>query len=228
MPVTQAAAQPQDAAALQWQRVELGAAGSRYPFAIYSNKPWQGDMARVRTAMLVFHGMGRNGDAYYTAAEKLLYASGKADETLLLAPNFFNPSDAKRHPVAGLPLWQGSRWNYGADAMNWPRALSSFQPIDDVLAVLADRARFPLLESVVLAGHSGGGDGLAVVVNEDGGVASLHDQFVLPVAYRADDAAALRGLFMPLDRSGRQCGNADDDGGQGGSCVHDCSPLDGR
>ena len=157
MPVTQAAAQPQDAAALQWQRVELGAAGSRYPFAIYSNKPWQGDMARVRTAMLVFHGMGRNGDAYYTAAEKLLYASGKADETLLLAPNFFNPAGAKRHAVAGLPLWQGSRWNYGADAANWPRPLSSFQPIDDVLSMLADRARFPLLESVVIAGHSGGG-----------------------------------------------------------------------
>ena len=145
------------AAALQWQRVELGTADSRYPFAIYSNKPWQGDMSRVRTAVLVFHGLGRNGDAYYAAAEKLLLASGKADETLLLAPNFFNPADEKRQPVGGLPLWQSSRWNYGADAMNWPRPLSSFQPIDDVLSLFADRARFPKLESVVLAGHSGGG-----------------------------------------------------------------------
>ena len=150
-------AQSAGAAALQWQRIELGAAGNRYPFAIYSNKLWQGEMSKVSAAVLVFHGMGRNGDAYYAAAEKLLRASGKADETLLLAPNFFNPADVKRHPVNDLPLWQGSRWNHGADAMNWPRALSSFQPIDDVLAVLADRARFPLLESVVLAGHSGGG-----------------------------------------------------------------------
>lgn len=150
-------AQPLDATALQWQRVELGKAGERYPFAMYSNKPWSGDMTRVRKAVLVFHGLGRNGAGYFTSAQKMLNASGAEEETLLLAPNYFIATDAAHHAVSGLPLWRGSRWNRGEDAANWPRPLSSFQPIDDVLAVLADRTKFTSLEIVVLAGHSGGG-----------------------------------------------------------------------
>lgn len=152
-------AQPLDVGALPWQRIELGAAGARYPFAIYSNKPWQGDMRRVNAAVFVFHGAGRNGDDYYAAAEKLLRASGKSDdEVLLIAPNFFSRADAKKHTLEGMPLWEGNQgWNGGWDAANWPRPLSSFEPIDDMLAALLDKTRFPRVQHITIAGHSGGG-----------------------------------------------------------------------
>jgi hypothetical protein len=150
--------------AAQWQRIELGAANARYPFAIYSNKSWSGDLRRVKQAVLVFHGQGRNGDEYYAAAEKLLVASGmNADEVLLIAPNYFAPQDAKTHKLDGMPLWNaaggGSQpgWNGGWDAINWPWPLSSFQPLDDLLSAFLDRARFAQLERIVVAGHSGGG-----------------------------------------------------------------------
>ena len=152
-------AQPRNAAALQWQRVELGAAGSRYPFGIYSNRSWLGDMSSVSTVVFVFHGVGRNGDDYFAAAEKLLRASGKSnDEILLIAPNFFSRADASKHVIEGMPLWRGGKgWSGGWDAANWPWPLSSFEPVDDMLTVLLDKTRFPGLQQITIAGHSGGG-----------------------------------------------------------------------
>lgn len=152
-------AQPLDAGAPQWQRIEFGAAGARYPFAIYSNRSWHGDLTRVSAAVLVFHGASRNGDDYYAAAEKLLRASGRSDEeVLLIAPNFFAKADAKKHALDGMPLWEGNQgWNGGWDAANWPQPLSSFQPIDDMLAGLLNPQRFPQLQRITIAGHSGGG-----------------------------------------------------------------------
>ncbi len=143
----------------EWQRIELGNAASRYPFAIYSNQPWDGDMSRAKSAVLVFHGLGRNGKAYYATAEKLLRSSGADEkETLLLAPNFFSPADRNKQPLDGMPLWQGNEgWNGGWDAANWREPLSAFRPIDDLLQSLVDRTRFPALERITLAGHSGGG-----------------------------------------------------------------------
>ena len=153
-----------DTAASSWQRIELGSAAQRYPFAIYSNKPWAGDMRGVKNAVLVFHGQSRNGDDYYAAAEKLLNAvSANMDEVLLIAPNFFAPQDAKKHTLDGMPLWRTSGsgnqpgWNGGWDAVNWPWPLSSFQPLDDLLNAFLERTRFPQLERIVVAGHSGGG-----------------------------------------------------------------------
>jgi hypothetical protein len=142
-----------------FQRVELGSEAAKYPFAIYSNKQWTGDMSRVKLAVLVFHGGSRNGDDYYAAAEKLLKASGvNPDETLLIAPNFFAAADAKKYPIQGLPLWEGDKgWNGGWDSASWPWPLSSFQPIDNLLQALTDRRRFPALDRITVAGHSGGG-----------------------------------------------------------------------
>lgn len=157
-------AQSREAGALPWQRIELGEAGRLYPFAIYSNRLWSGDLRRVKQVVLVFHGQGRNGDDYYAAAEKLLAASGaNAEEVLLIAPNYFAPQDEKKNELDGMPLWNaaggGSQpgWNGGWDALNWPWPLSSFQPLDDLLLAFLDRARFPQLERIVVAGHSGGG-----------------------------------------------------------------------
>lgn len=153
-----AAAQNVAAAVPQWQRVELGGAAQNYPFALYSNRLWQDNMSAVKSAVMVFHGMGRNGAGYYAEAEKLLRASGAdAAATLLLAPNYFATADASSGKIDGLPQWRDSRWNRGEDAVNWPWPLSSFQPIDDLLAELMDRRRFPGLERVVVAGHSAGG-----------------------------------------------------------------------
>lgn len=156
--VTSASAQDGEPAPLQWQRIELGVAPQRYPFAIYGNRPWAADMRGVTSAVVIFHGLGRNARGYYSAAEKLLQAAGSgAGETLLIAPRYFATADAPAQPIDSLPQWRGSRWNRGEDAVNWPWPLSSFQPIDDLLAAFLDASRFPGLQRIVVAGHSAGG-----------------------------------------------------------------------
>ena len=142
-----------------WQRVELASTDGTYPFAVYSNRPWRGDMQSVKAAVLVVHGVSRRGSNYYVTAEKLLAESGSnLGETLLLAPNFFAPPDAAKHRIDGMPLWDPRRsWSAGGDASNWPHPLSAFDVIDAILLTLADRTRFPQLARITLAGHSAGG-----------------------------------------------------------------------
>lgn len=119
-----ARAQPLETGAPRWQRIELGAADARYAFAIYSNRPWGSGTQAVKSAVLVIHGLGRNGDSYYSAAEKLLAASGaNAHDVLLIAPNFFIPADTKKHALDGMPLWSSAAnspaaWMRGGDALN--------------------------------------------------------------------------------------------------------------
>ena len=48
-------------------------------------------------------------------------------------------------------------WGGHGDAAKGQRRSSSFEAVDALLALVADRTRFPNLEHVVLAGHSGGG-----------------------------------------------------------------------
>ena len=149
---------PVQAAEPGWQRIELGQAGDAYPFAIYSNRPWTGDMSRIESAVIVIHGVSRNGAGYFAAADKLRRERiGHIDDTLVIAPNFFVAADASRQPLEGMPVWAERRgWGAGWNASNWPRPLSSFEVIDDLLQTLSERARFPRLERIALAGHSAG------------------------------------------------------------------------
>jgi pimeloyl-ACP methyl ester carboxylesterase len=142
---------------VRWQRIELGPVSSTYPFAVYSNKAVDGDAGRIVQAIVVLHGLQRNGDDYYRAAYKLLMSSGAEPETMLLiAPNFFASADAAKFELTGIPIWSTQGWIAGDDSLNGPPALSSLDVLDDLVARLADRKRFPALKHIVVVGHSGG------------------------------------------------------------------------
>ena len=96
---------------VRWQRVELGSAPSTYPFALYSSKALDGDAGRIVQAIVVLHGLQRNGDDYYRAAYKLLMSSGAEPEsTLLIAPNFLASADAAKFDLTGIPIWSTQGW----------------------------------------------------------------------------------------------------------------------
>jgi pimeloyl-ACP methyl ester carboxylesterase len=142
---------------IRWQRVELGPAPSTYPFALYSSKALDGDAGRIVQAIVVLHGLQRNGDDYYRAAYKLLMSSGAEPEsTLLIAPNFLASADAAKFDLTGIPIWSTQGWIAGEDSLNGPPALSSLDVLDDLVARLAERKRFPALKHIVVVGHSGG------------------------------------------------------------------------
>lgn len=144
------------AAAPHWQRVHLGSGAAGYDFPVYANHPLDGDMRRIREVVFVQHGLQRNGDDYYAAGDALLAATGRdPSEVLLIAPNFPGTPDAGKG-FDRMPVWSVQGWMGGEDAVNAPFSVSSLQVLDDLVAFVIDRARFPAVARVTVAGHSGG------------------------------------------------------------------------
>lgn len=111
----------------------------------------------VTRALLVFHGKLRNADVYNASGLKAVRAAGAAGKTtLLITPQFLAQVDIDAfHLPAAMLRWSTNGWMGGDDALN--ARVSSFDAIDAILAMFADRGHFPNLRNVVLAGHSGGG-----------------------------------------------------------------------
>ena len=138
-------------------RIETAAGGGVLP--LYASRVLNGDTAQpdIERAVLVVHGRLRDADVYWRSAQAAARAAGAAaDQALLLVPQFLAPRDVQIH---GLPAdtlrWSPQGW-MGGDAALAPAALGSFDALDALLLHLADRRRYPQLQQVVLAGHSGG------------------------------------------------------------------------
>ena len=118
------------------------------------------DLSRVqpgiKRAVIVIHGRLRDADKYYDLAIRAANASHALADTLVIAPQFLSTADAARHDLDGsLARWNSEGWIGGENARG-PFALSSFEAIDAIIAMLADRRSFPNLERIVIAAHSSG------------------------------------------------------------------------
>ncbi|WP_394777610.1 alpha/beta hydrolase [Undibacterium sp.] len=123
---------------------------------LYVSVDWKVPQPGITRAVLVFHGRLRDADVYWRSAQKALSASGDAQHTMMIVPQFLADADIPAHYLGQDFLhWQWESWMGGENA-NGPAALSSFDAIDAILLQLADRTRFPNLKDVVIAGHSGG------------------------------------------------------------------------
>ncbi len=141
-----------------WQTIELGRPGHRYPFPLYANVDLShAHLDKIRHVLIVIHGLNRNGDDYFQTGVNLLALGPGADaDTLLIAPKF--PAVIDRG-FDRMPAWNHGRWSAGevsVKAARRPAPVSSFEVLDDLLARVADPRRLPLLQDVVIAGHSAG------------------------------------------------------------------------
>ncbi|MEX3984805.1 hypothetical protein AB4Y45_38230 [Paraburkholderia sp. EG287A] len=112
---------------------------------------------RATRALVVLHGRLRDADAYLRSTLRARAASSAHDDdTLVVVPQFLASADVEHHRApAHLLHWEWTAWMGGADARG-PAPLSSFDALDALVAQLADRARYPALCEIVIAGHSGG------------------------------------------------------------------------
>jgi hypothetical protein len=133
-------------------------ADGRGALGVYVSADWTHPLPGIAGAVVVFHGKLRNADRYYRSGLAARAAAGEAGRnTIVIAPQFLAPADVSAHKLPGEMLrWKAAGWMGGEPAVG-PAGLSSFDAIDAILARLADRAMFPNVTQVVLAGHSGGG-----------------------------------------------------------------------
>jgi pimeloyl-ACP methyl ester carboxylesterase len=140
------------------QRLSVTGAAGTGVLPLYVTGNWSRPEPEVTRAILVFHGLLRDADVYLKSGEAALAEAGEAGHgTLLIVPQFLADRDIAPH---GLPAdtlrWSPDSWMAGEPA-HGPAPVSSFEAIDAILAHLADRTLFPNLKTVVVAGHSGGG-----------------------------------------------------------------------
>ena len=110
----------------------------------------------IKRAVVVVHGRLRDADKYYDLTIRAANASNALADTLVIAPQFLSTADVARHNLdSSLARWNNEAWIGGENAKG-PVALSSFEVIDGVIAMLADRRKFPNLERIVIAAHSSG------------------------------------------------------------------------
>lgn len=182
------------------QRLEVRGATGKGELPLYASLPL-GDGAvqpDIERAVLVFHGRLRDADVYWRSAQKALAAApAQAPHTLLVVPQFLAERDVAAHGLAPDTLrWTLEGWEGGEPALA-PARLSSFEAIDAVLALLADRHRFPHLSQVVVAGHSGGGQVVqryAVVGQGEAALAAVG----VPVRYVVANPSSY--LYFSADR----------------------------
>jgi hypothetical protein len=121
--------------------------------AVTLSRDWTAPQPDIVRAVITIHGKDRDAAAYDRIARAALARAGDAGRgTLLVTPRFTGQDE----PAADLLRWRGDGWMEGGLSES-PAAIGSFEALDAILEKLSDRALFPALRSVVLVGHSAGG-----------------------------------------------------------------------
>ncbi|MEP6989338.1 MAG: alpha/beta fold hydrolase [bacterium] len=109
----------------------------------------------ITRALIMVHGAGRNADHYFGTATAAGFLAGALDNTMILAPRYIAAPDK---PEANEVMWpNGSNsWRSGGESPSTP-GLTSFGFLDSLVHRLADKRVFPNLTTIVIAGHSAGG-----------------------------------------------------------------------
>jgi hypothetical protein len=115
----------------------------------------------ARRVVVVVHGDNRNATDYFdyvaTARDRL-----PASDAVVVAPQFATRSDLASLDAADRILfWSSDGWKAGGESEASPAdrsfRISSFDVMDQLVALVTDRRRFPNVRDLVVAGHSAGG-----------------------------------------------------------------------
>jgi len=138
-------------------RTDMGFEGG-HRLTLYVSAPLDRPQPDIRRAIVVIHGTDGNADGYFSTMARAAAMAGQASGTLVIAPRFIEAGDRDK-PAPGEFFWNhGADWRAGdLSSRDTPPRVSSFDLMNRLLETLADRAIFPNLAAIVLAGHSAGG-----------------------------------------------------------------------
>ncbi|MFZ1546676.1 MAG: Ig-like domain-containing protein [Candidatus Nitrotoga sp.] len=127
---------------------------------VWRNFSLNNDHCNVDHAIIVLHGRDRNPEDYFTYAVAAAQKAGRLDRTLIISPAFREQNDLKNATDLYWDRSTGSAalndWVMGGQSAG-PSSTSSYQVIDKIVESIAKSGHFPNLKSVVIAGHSAGG-----------------------------------------------------------------------
>jgi pimeloyl-ACP methyl ester carboxylesterase len=143
------------AACVKW--VPLGGGSGRS--MVYANYALDKPNTAVTRALIMVHGAGRNADHYFETSLAAAFLAGAVDNTVVVAPHMIASPEK---PEANELLWpeRGENWRSGGASPTNP-SVTSFDFVDEIVRLLANKKNFPNLKNIVIAGHSAGGQFVA-------------------------------------------------------------------
>jgi pimeloyl-ACP methyl ester carboxylesterase len=147
---------------------------------VYRSHPLDARNEAITRVLVMIHGAGRNADNYFSSAMAAAFLAGALDNTLVISPRIASNDGAACQDVLGLDeiSWHCNTWRSGGPSLSHP-AVTSFDLLDEILRKVARRNVFPNVKSIVVAGHSAGGQ----VVNRYEMTNQVHDSLGAPVTY---------------------------------------------
>ena len=146
-----------DSACTEWIIVGGGPARA----LVYRSHSLETRAEGVRRALVVIHGQGRNADGYFRSALAAAFLAGALENTVVVSPRFAsNEGSLCRDGLAPNELnWTclgADSWRNGAPAIGQGQ-ITSYDVLDEILRRLVRTDVFPNLKTLVVAGHSAGG-----------------------------------------------------------------------
>ena len=174
-----AAAQPCTTATPECTRgVKLGGESRSL---VYSNYPLDKKNEKITRALVVVHGAGRNADDYFRTTLAATFLANALDNTIAISPRFASNNSSCRDTLAANEVnWPcgGDSWRSGGTAVN-DANLTSYDFMDAIVRALTRKENFPNLKSIVISGHSAGGQ----FATRYGMANQIHDSAGVPITY---------------------------------------------
>ncbi|SPE28530.1 conserved exported hypothetical protein [Candidatus Sulfopaludibacter sp. SbA3] len=136
---------------------------------------------KITRALVVIHGTNRDADNYFRTSLAAAFLADALEDTVVIAPRIASNAAGCHDTLAPNEVSYsclGDSWRSGGVASNNDK-LTSFDFVDELLRKLAARQAFPNLKSIVVAGHSAGGQ----FVNRYEMSNRIHETLGVPVTY---------------------------------------------
>lgn len=122
-------------------------------FSYFTNQDLDSESSKIETAIIDVHGSERNAITYFNSMSNVARIKGQLEKTIIIAPHFKLSNDKL---LANEYTWTEEGWLSG-DSSLIDNKVSSFSIIDSFISKVTDKSKFPHLKSVVITGHSAGG-----------------------------------------------------------------------
>jgi hypothetical protein len=191
---------------IQPGRLTIASRAGPFVLPIAVSRDWTHRQEGVTRAVVVIPGWPRRD--LRSGEHAAMLAGAAARDTLLVTPQFLTATDVAAHHLPANTLrWSANGWPRGEPSLD-AAALGSFEVVDQIFRRLADRSVFPNLRTIVLAGHSAGGQFVQryVAIGQGEAVlggAPVHVRYVVanPASYLylSDERPDAEGSFRPFD-----------------------------
>ena len=162
------------------EKIQLGG-GTQYGL-VYRSHPLRQNDPRIERMLIVIHGAGRNANDYFGSAVAGAFLNQTLETTLVISPRFGSKSGTCKDQLAEGEISWGcgntTDWR-GGGASSVGKNITSFHMVEELMKLAADRTRFPNLRTIVVSGHSAGGQ----FVHRFAAASRLEKELGIPVQY---------------------------------------------